>query len=101
MRSRLAPLKKVARSLCSHRTLLLNWLRANGTISAGVVEGFNNKAKPAMQKSYGFREYQAIELALYHQLGTYLSQNSPTDSADEAFIATRQVKSYRTAPHGA
>jgi transposase len=70
MRSRLEPLKKVARSLRSHRELLLNWFRAKGTISAGIVEGFNNKAKLTMRKSYGFREYETIELALYHQLGS-------------------------------
>jgi transposase len=69
MRSRLDPLKKVARSLRQHRGLLLNWFRAKGTISAGIVEGFNNKAKLTMRKSYGFREYETIELALYHQLG--------------------------------
>jgi len=69
MRSRLEPLKKVARSLRKHRSLLLNWFHAKGTISAGVVEGFNNKAKLTMRKSYGFREYETIELALYHQLG--------------------------------
>jgi len=64
MRSRLEPLKKVARSLRRHRPLLLNWFRAKGTISAGIVEGFNNKAKLTMRKSYGFREYETIELAL-------------------------------------
>jgi transposase len=69
MRSRLEPMKKVARSLRSHRELLLNWFRAKGTISAGIVEGFNNKAKLTMRKSYGFREYETIELALYHQIG--------------------------------
>jgi len=69
MRSRLEPLKKVARSLRTHRPLLLNWFRAKGTISSGVIEGFNNKAKLTMRKSYGFREYETIELALYHQLG--------------------------------
>jgi transposase len=69
MRSRLEPLKKVARSLRRHRPLLLNWFRAKGTISAGIIEGFNNKAKLTMRKSYGFREYDTIELALYHQLG--------------------------------
>jgi transposase len=69
MRSRLEPLKKVARSLRRHRPLLLNWFHAKGTISAGIVEGFNNKAKLTMRKSYGFREYETIELALYHQLG--------------------------------
>jgi len=69
MRSRLLPLKKVARGLRAHRGLLLNWFRAKGAISAGTVEGFNNKAKLTMRKSYGFREYETIELALYHQLG--------------------------------
>ena len=69
MRSRLEPLQKVARSLRKHRSLLLNWFHAKGTISAGIVEGFNNKAKLTMRKSYGFREYETIELALYHQLG--------------------------------
>jgi transposase len=69
MRSRLEPLKKVARSLRVHRELLLNWFRARGTISAGIVEGFNNKAKLTMRKSYGYREFETIELALYHQLG--------------------------------
>jgi transposase len=69
MRSRLPPLKKVARSLRKHRPLLLNWFRARGAISAGIVEGFNNKAKLAMRKSYGFRQYETIQLALYHQLG--------------------------------
>ena len=40
-----------------------------GEISAGIVEGLNNKAKLAMRKSYGFRTEEAIETALYHQLG--------------------------------
>jgi len=69
MRSRLVPMKKVARSLRDHRELLLNWFRAKGAISAGVVEGFNNKAKLTMRKAYGFRTYKAMEIALYHTLG--------------------------------
>lgn len=70
MRSRLEPMKKVTRSLRGHRELLLNWFRARGTISAGVVEGFNNKAKLTMRKAYGFRTYRAMEVALYHSLGS-------------------------------
>jgi len=69
MRSQLEPLKRVARMLREHRTLLLNWFHARGTISAGAVEGFNNKAKLTTKKAYGFRTYAAIEIALYHQLG--------------------------------
>jgi transposase len=69
LRSRLDPMKTVARSLRAHRELLLNWFRAKGEISAGIVEGFNNKAKLTMRKSYGFRSDRAIETALYHSLG--------------------------------
>ena len=35
----------------------------------GVVEGLNNKAKVTMRKSYGFRTFRCLELALYHSLG--------------------------------
>jgi hypothetical protein len=38
-------------------------------LSSGVVEGLNNKAKVTMRKSYGFRTYRVLELALYHSLG--------------------------------
>src|SRR3954469_12717285 len=38
-------------------------------ISSGVVEGLNNKAKVTMRRSYGFRTYRVLELALYHSLG--------------------------------
>jgi transposase len=62
-------MKKVARSLRQHEELILNWFRARGTISSGVVEGLNNKVKLTMRKAYGFRAYEAIQLALYHQLG--------------------------------
>jgi transposase len=68
MRSRIEPMQKVARMLQSHRELLLNWFRAKGTISAGVVEGLNNKVKLTMRKSYGFRTKNAVEIALYHNL---------------------------------
>lgn len=69
MRSRLPPMKKVARTLRNHRTLILNWFRAKGTISAGVVEGLNYNAKLTMRKSYGFRQPEVLKTALYHRLG--------------------------------
>ncbi len=69
MRSQIEPMKKVARSLRKHRVLPLNWFRAKGTISAGVVEGFNNKAKLTTRKAFGFRTFKAAEVALFHTLG--------------------------------
>jgi transposase len=69
MRSKIEPMKKVARSLRNHRELILNWFRAKGTISAGTVEGLNNNAKLTTRKAYGFRTYNGVETALYHTLG--------------------------------
>jgi len=69
MRSRLEPMKKVARTLRSHRPLILNWFRARGEVSAGAVEGLNNKVKLVTRKSYGFRTVGVAKLALLHSLG--------------------------------
>jgi transposase len=69
MRSRLEPMKKVARMLRTHESLILNWFRAKGEISNGAVEGLNNKIRVVTRRSYGFRTYDAMEIALYHNLG--------------------------------
>jgi transposase len=69
MRSRIEPMKKVARTLRSHRELILNYFRAKKQFSSGVVEGLNNKVKVTMRKSYGFRTFRITEIALYHALG--------------------------------
>ena len=69
MRSRIEPMKKVARSLRKHRELILNWFRAKGAVSAAAVEGLNTKAKLTMRKAYGYSSYKTVETALYHTLG--------------------------------
>jgi transposase len=69
MRSRIEPMKKIARTLRTHRELLLNYFKARKQYSSGVIEGLNNKAKVTMRKSYGFRTFRILELALYHSLG--------------------------------
>ena len=69
MRSRIEPMKKVARTIRAHRDLILNYFRARKEFSSGVIEGLNNKAKVTMRKSYGFRTFPILELALYHSLG--------------------------------
>jgi len=69
MRSRLKPMKRMAKMLRNHRPLLLNWFRAKGEIALGCVEGFNNKAKVVTKRSYGFRSYETLKIALYHALG--------------------------------
>jgi transposase len=69
MRSRLESMKKIARSIRAHRPLILNWFRARGQVSAGAVEGLNNKVKLVTRKSYGFRTANVAKLALLHNLG--------------------------------
>jgi transposase len=69
MRSRLEPMKKVARMLRSHEALILNWFRAKKEISSGSVEGLNNKIRVVTRRAYGFRTFHAMEMALYHTLG--------------------------------
>jgi transposase len=69
MRSRLEPMKKVAKMLRAHEPLILNWFRAKKEISNGAVEGLNNKIRVVTRRSYGFRTYKAMEIALYHNLG--------------------------------
>ena len=69
MHSRLDPMKKVAGTLRRHRELILNWFRAKGAISAGIVEGLNANAKLTMRKARGYRSSKVAEIALYHALG--------------------------------
>jgi len=69
LRSRIEPMQKIVYSLREHRDLILNWFRARGTVSAGTVEGLNNKCKLTMRKAYGFRMYETIKIALFHTLG--------------------------------
>jgi transposase len=69
LRSRLEPMKRMARMLRKHDGLLLNWFKAKGEVSSGVVEGLNNKIRVVTRRSYGFRTYKAMEMALYHNLG--------------------------------
>ena len=69
LRSRIAPIKKFARTVRHHRELLLNYFRARKEFSSGIIEGLNNKAKVTMRKAYGYRTFRIAELSLYHVLG--------------------------------
>ncbi len=48
-----------------HEELLLNWFRAKGDLSAGAVEGLNNKIRVVTRRSYGFRTYEAMARGLH------------------------------------
>ena len=80
MRSRIDPMKKIARMLRTHRGLILNWFKARKLLSLGVVEGLNNKAKVTTKKAYGYKNIEVIKLSLYHTLG-----NLPVPEASHRF----------------
>jgi transposase len=80
MRSRLEPMRRVARMLRAHEELILNWFRAKGELSSAAVEGLNNKIRVVTRRSYGFRTYKAMEIALYHTLGR-LPEPAPIHSS--------------------
>jgi hypothetical protein len=66
MRSRIEPMKKIARSLGRHRELILNYFRAQKLLPSGGVESLKDQDKVTMRESYGFRNFPTLELALYH-----------------------------------
>lgn len=68
MRSRLEPIKAVARSIRGHRELILNWFKAKKEFNSGIVEGLNYKIKLTLRKAYGYRELKVAEIAIYHAL---------------------------------
>jgi transposase len=74
MRSRIEPMKKVARMLRRHRPLLMNYFKARKQFSSGVVEGLNNKAKVTMRRSPGARtcRYPAT-CSITHSVASALS----------------------------
>ncbi|MDY6874509.1 MAG: ISL3 family transposase [Chloroflexota bacterium] len=85
MRHRSLPhLKKFVGTLRSHKDLIMNYFRAKSSLrqafSSGIVEGFNNKAKLSLRKSYGFRTVKYQDVALYHALG-----NLPEPEATHRF----------------
>ena len=62
-------MKKIARILRQHRTLILNYFNAKKELSSGVVEGVEQQSQSTMRKSYSLRAFRILELALYHSLG--------------------------------
>ena len=69
MRSRIEPMKDVAKMLRRHRALILNWFKAKKAFSSGVVEGLNGKAKLVTKRAYGYRSHKCLEIAMFHAMG--------------------------------
>ena len=67
--SRIEPMKEAAKTLQSHRELILNYFRAKRRLNSGIVEGLNRKVNLTIRKAFGFRSLEIAKVALYHQLG--------------------------------
>ena len=67
--SELEPMIKVSKMLQRHRELILNYFRAQKEFNSGIVEGMNRKVNLTVRKAYGFRTFEVMKIALYHQLG--------------------------------
>ena len=75
--SELEPMMKMARTLQNHRELLLNYFRAKKQFNSGVVEGLNRKVNLTSRKAFGFKSFEVMKVALYHQLGKLPEPEAP------------------------
>ena len=69
MRSRLEPIKAFVRTLRRHQPLIMNWFKAQKLYSSGIVEGMNRKINLVTRKSFGFRSFDVLKIALFHTMG--------------------------------
>mgnify|MGYP000247598275 FL=1 len=69
MRSKIEPMKDIAKMLRRHQELILNWFRAQKQFNNGIVEGLNLKWNLTVRKAFGFRTFNAPQMASFHQLG--------------------------------
>lgn len=68
-RSKLEPIKRFVKSIRKHEDLIINFFKAKGTLSSGIVEGLNRNVNLVTRKAYGYRTFNALEVSLYHSLG--------------------------------
>jgi transposase len=68
-RSKLDPIKKFVKSIRKHEELIINYFKAKCAFSSGIVEGLNRNVNLVTRKAYGYRTFNALEVALYHTLG--------------------------------
>lgn len=69
MRSKLKPIKQFVKTLRRHEALLMNYFKAKKAFSSGAVEGLNRRINLVTRKSYGFRNFEVMKIALFHTMG--------------------------------
>lgn len=67
--SELEPMIKISNMLQKHKELILNYFKAQKEFNSGIVEGMNRKVNLTVRKAFGFKSFEVMKVALYHQLG--------------------------------
>ena len=67
IRSRLEPVKKVARMLKSRLANILTYCKSR--LTNGPIEGLNNKIQGLIKKAYGYRNKQRFITDIYFHCG--------------------------------
>ncbi len=73
----LEPMIKITKMLQRHKGLILNYFRTKKEFNSGIVEGLNRKVNLTIRKAFGYRSFEVMETALYHQLGNLPEPNYP------------------------
>ena len=63
IRSRLEPMKKVARTIKQHRDGILRWF--DSKIANGLIEGINSLVQAAKAKARGYRSLRNLVAIIY------------------------------------
>lgn len=67
IRSRLEPIKKVAKMLKRHLTRILNYFRTG--LTNGPIEGLNSRIQGLIKKAYGYRSFERFRNDIFFHLG--------------------------------
>jgi hypothetical protein len=92
-------MKKIARTLRTHRELLLNYFKAKKQFSSGVVEGLNNKAKVTMRDRMASAPFASWNSPSITRLASSQSPSAPMNSSDEADFETADVGAIDSGVH--
>lgn len=67
MRSRLEPMKRVARAIASHLPNVMTYFHHR--ITNAVAEGLNSKIQTVLKRAYGYRNLENFKTAIYFHCG--------------------------------
>ena len=86
MRSKIGPMKRVARMLWGRRPLILNWFRTKGQLRATWSRASTLKPNSLPERPMVFGPITGWKSLCIIHLAPYPSRSSPTEFHEEAFI---------------